>query len=116
MIALLRRLVAAIRRSEAERDLDEEVQFHLQSLEDEFEAKGLDSNAARQAARRAFGGVEQTKEVYRDHRGLPLVDGVLRDLRHTARSLLRSPGFTIVVVATIALAIGANAAVFLLLD
>jgi len=60
--------------------------------------------------------VEQTKEIYRDRRGLPLVDGALRDLRHTARSLLKSLGFTMIVVATIALAIGANAAVFLLLD
>ncbi|MBZ5498850.1 MAG: ABC transporter permease [Acidobacteriia bacterium] len=116
MIALLRRLLAAVRRNKAERDLDDELRFHLQSLADEFEAKGLNANAARQAARRAFGGVEQTKEVYRDRRGLPLVDGALRDLRHTARSLLRSPGFTMIVVATIALAIGANAAVFLLLD
>ena len=116
MIALLRRLLAAVRRNKAERDLDDEVRFHLQSLTDEFEAKGLDANAARQAARRAFGGVELTKEVYRDRRGLPLVDGALGDLRHTARSLLRSPGFTAIVVATIALAIGGNAAVFLLLD
>jgi predicted permease len=116
MIGLLRRLLAAVRRNKAERDLDDEVRFHLQSLADEFEAKGLDANAARQAARRAFGGVEQTKEVYRDRRGLPLVDGALGDLRHTARSLLRSPGFTAIVVATIALAIGGNAAVFLLLD
>ncbi len=116
MRALLLRLLAAVRRNKAERDLDDEVRFHLQSLTDEFETKGLDANAARQAARRAFGGVEQTKEVYRDRRGVPLVDGALGDLRHTARSLLRSPGFTAIVVATISLAIGANAAVFLLLD
>ena len=116
MRALLLRLLAAVRRNKAERDLDAEVRFHLHSLADEFEAKGLDSDAARLAARRAFGGVEQIKEVYRDQLGLPLVDGALRDLRHTARSLLRSPGFTTIVVATIALAIGANAAVFLLLD
>jgi predicted permease len=116
MRALLRRLLATVRPNKADRDLDAEVRFHLQSLADEFEAKGLDSNTARQAARRAFGGAEQMKEVYRDRRGLPLVDGALRDLRHTARLLLRSPGFTLTVVATIALAIGANAAVFLLLD
>lgn len=116
MRALLRRLLATVRRTRAERDLDAEVRFHLQSLADEFEAKGLDAHAARLAARRAFGGVEQIKEVYRERRGLPLVDGALRDLRHTARSLLRSPGFTAIVVGTIALAIGANAAVFLLLD
>jgi len=59
MIGLLRRLLAAVRRNKAERDLDDEVRFHLQSLADEFEAKGLDARAARLAARRAFGGVEQ---------------------------------------------------------
>jgi hypothetical protein len=116
MRSLVRRLLASIRRTKVERDLDAEVRFHLQSLQDEFVARGLDAKAARHAARRAFGGVEQMKEVYRDRRGLPLVDGALRDLRHTARLLLRSPGFTLTVVATIALAIGANAAVFLLLD
>ena len=98
MRALLLRILAAVRRNKAERDLDAEVRFHLQLLADEFEAKGLDSNAARLAARRVFGGVEQAKEAYRDRRGLPLVDGALRDLRHTARSLRRSPGFTTIVV------------------
>ena len=116
MIALLRRLLATVRRNKAERDLDAEVRFHLRSLAEEFEARGLDRNDARLAARRAFGGVEPMKEVYSDRRGLPLVEGMLRDLRHTGRSLRRAPGFTTVVVATIALAIGANAAVFLLLD
>jgi len=116
MIALLRRLLATVRWNKAERDLDTEIRFHLQSLAEEFEARGLDRNDARLAARRAFGGVEPMKEVYRDRRGLPLVEGMLRDLRHTGRSLRRAPGFTTVVVATIALAIGANAAVFLLLD
>ena len=89
MRALWQRLLASVRRNKAERDLDVEVRFHLQSLADEFQANGLDPDAARLAARRAFGGVEQIKEIYRDRRGLPFVDGALSDLRHTGRSLLR---------------------------
>jgi predicted permease len=116
MRTLWKRLLATIRRNKAERDLDAQVQFHLQMLADEFEAQGMSPGDARLAARRSFGGVEQVKEIYRERRGLPLVEGALRDLRYTVRTLVRSPGFTLVVVVTLGLAIGANAAIFLLLD
>ena len=116
----VRRLVARVRelfsRPRVERELDEEIRHHLDLLTDEHVRRGLSRDEARAAARRSFGGVDQTIEAVRDRRGFRVVDTVWRDLSHAARSLAASPGFTIAAVLTLALGIGVNAAIFALVD
>jgi predicted permease len=96
--------------------LDAETRTHLEMLTAEYERRGLSPDEARHAARRAFGGLEQMKETYRDQRGWRIVDELWRDLRYAVRLLVRSPVFAIVAVLSLAVGIGGNAAMFALLD
>jgi hypothetical protein len=104
--------MSLLRRRQLDAGLDEEVRTHLELLAAEYERGGMSRAEARLAARRAFGGVEQMKEVYRDRRGLPSVNSLLQDLRYTVRALLANRTFTAVAVLSLALGIGATTAVF----
>src|SRR6202790_2816948 len=109
---LIPRLAALFRRQRLEDDLDEELRSHLEMGVEANLSKGMSAEAARREALRSFGGVEQTKELYRDQRGLPLIETTFQDLRFGLRMLRRSPGFSILAILCLTLAIGANAAVF----
>jgi hypothetical protein len=92
--------------------LSEEVEVHLEMRAAELRQQGLDSDAARAAARREFGGIEQMKEAYRDRRGVPWIEILAKDARYGLRGLRRNPAFTLAAVLSLALGIGANTAIF----
>jgi macrolide transport system ATP-binding/permease protein len=109
---LLHRLAAPFLRQHLEDDLDEELRSHLEMAVEANLSRGMSAEDARREALRSFGGVEQTKELYRDQRGLPVIETTLQDLRFGLRILRRDPGFSILAMLCLTLGIGANAAVF----
>jgi len=116
MRTLWRRLLALFSQSRAERDLSEEVETHLEMRAAELREQGFDSGAARAAARREFGGIEQMKEAYRERRGIPWLESLAKDARYGLRGLGRNPVFTLAVVLSLAFGIGANTAIFSFID
>src|ERR671918_1325180 len=101
---LLFRVWALLRARRMDRDIDDEIASHLAEATDEYIRQGLSPQDARWAARRSFGGVTQTKEVYRQVRSFMWLEELSRDLRHAVRTLRRSPAFTMAAAATLALA------------
>src|ERR1700687_2956152 len=108
----LHRLAALFRHRHLEDDLDAELRSHIEMAVELNLRKGMSAEDARREALRSFGGVERTKEMYRDQRGLPMIETAWQDLRFGFRMLRRSPGFSLLAILCLTLGIGANAAVF----
>ena len=115
-MSILHRLLAKVRalrrRADADRDLDDELRAYVEERAERYARQGLTPAEAKRAALLEVGGVEQVKERVRDVRVGAAFDAAVRDVRYGARALWRSPGYALVIITTLALGIGVNAAIF----
>jgi len=106
------RIRSLFQRDRVEQELDDEMRYHIEQQTESNIRLGMSPDAARREALRAFGGVEFQKEESRDHRGTRWIEDLIGDVKFSMRALRRAPGFTLTVVITLALGIGANTAIF----
>jgi predicted permease len=116
LVDLLFRLRALFRSKSMETELDEELRARLEHQVEKYVQSGVPVEEVRRRARLEFGGLDQVKEECRDARGVNFIETLIRDVRYGLRMLVKSPGFTAVVVVSLALGIGANTAIFSLID
>jgi len=110
------RMYSFARKKPLDQDLDDEMQSHLQFAIEENLEKGMSPKEAERQARISFGGPQQSKETHRESRGLPFLDTLLRDIRYTFRTLWRDRAFAAIAILILALGIGANIAVFSIIN
>jgi len=113
---LLSRCATLLRRQTLDEDLDEELRTHIDFAIEEHLKQGMSEEEARTIALREFGGVTQIKETYRVQRSFPFIESSLQDVRYAIRQLWANPTFAVALILTLALSIGANSAIFSMID
>src|SRR5688572_2081387 len=114
--SLVARLSALLHRRRRDAELDEEIETHLSLIADEQVRRGVPRTDATARAKAVFGGVAKIKETYRDQRGLPFLETFAQDARFALRGLRKNPAFAATAILTLGLGIGANTAIFSIID